>query len=139
MARHLIYWPVLAQILLPIFVLLLNGKRKKDDVKSGKFDREKAAMDNEAWSTPVVLTTKNLANQFQFPVIFYVLCLILASLDAVDTVTLAIAWIFVLTRYLHAYVHVITNYVPNRQKAFVVGTFSLLVLFTLCVMALAGA
>ena len=73
MAKHLIYWPVLAQLLVPILILLLNGKRKSADVKSGQFDRERAAMDNEARSRPVVLTSKNLANQFQLPVIFYVL------------------------------------------------------------------
>ena len=109
MAKHLIYWPVLAQLLIPILVLLLNGKRKSADAKSGQFDREKAAMDNEAWSRPVVLTSKNLANQFQLPVIFYVLCLILASLNTVTMVTLVVAWFFVATRYVHAYVHVSTN------------------------------
>ena len=139
MARHLIYWPVLAQILIPILILLLNGKRKNDDVKSGSFDRERAAMDNEAWSTPVVLTSKNLANQFQLPVIFYVLCLILASLDAVNILTLVVAWLFVTTRYVHAYVHVSTNYVPNRLRAFLLGVFFLLLLFGLTVSALSGA
>lgn len=138
MARHLIYWPVLAQILIPVLVLLLNGMRKNDDVKSGSFDRERAAMDNEAWSTPVVLTSKNLANQFQLPVIFYVLCLILASLDAVNILTLVVAWLFVTTRYVHAYVHVSTNYVPNRLRAFLLGVFFLLVLLGLTVSALSG-
>ena len=139
MARHLIYWPVLAQILIPVLVLLLNGMRKNDDVKSGSFDRERAAMDNEAWSMPVVLTSKNLANQFQLPVIFYVLCLILATLDAVNILTLVVAWLFVITRYVHAYVHVSTNYVPNRLRAFLLGVFFLLLLFGLTVSALSGA
>lgn len=138
MARHLIYWPVLAQILIPILVLLLNGKRKKDDVRSGDFDRESAAMNNEAWSKPVILTSKNLANQFQLPVIFYVLCLVLASLDAVDKLTLAVAWLFVVTRYVHAYVHVSTNYVPHRLRAFLLGAIFLLLLLGLTVGALAG-
>jgi hypothetical protein len=137
MAKHLIYWPVLAQLLIPILVLLLNGKRKSADVKSGQFDREKAAMDNEAWSKPVVLTSKNLANQFQLPVIFYVLCLILASIDAVGMATLAVAWVFVATRYVHAYVHVSTNYVPARLRAFLLGALTLFVLFGLTIAALA--
>jgi hypothetical protein len=138
MAKHLIYWPVLALILIPILVLLLNGKRKNDAVKTGDFDREKAAMDNEAWSKPVVLTSKNLANQFQLPVIFYVLCLVLVSLDAVDKLTLVVAWLFVASRYAHAYVHVSTNFVPNRLRAFLLGAVFLLVLFGLTVRALAG-
>ena len=137
MAKHLIYWPVMAQLLIPILVLLLNGKRKSADVKSGNFDREKAAMNNEAWSKPVVLTSKNLANQFQLPVIFYVLCLILASIDAVTVTVLVVAWIFVVTRYVHAYVHVSTNYVPVRMRVFLLGTLFLFVLFALTTWALA--
>ena len=138
MAKHLIYWPVLAQLLIPILVLLLNGKRKSADAKSGQFDREKAAMDNEAWSRPVVLTSKNLANQFQLPVIFYVLCLILASLNTVTMVTLVVAWFFVATRYVHAYVHVSTNYVPARLRAFLLGALTLFVLFGLTIAALSN-
>jgi len=138
MENHLIYWPVLAQLIIPLLVLLLNGKRKSADVKSGLFDREKAAMDNEAWSKPVVLTSKNLANQFQLPVIFYTLCLILAGIDAVSVVTLVTAWIFVITRYIHAYVHVTTNYVPVRMRVFVIGAIDLMLLFILSVAAMIG-
>ena len=138
MKPHLIYWPVIAQLLIPIAVLVLNGKRKSADVKAGTVDREKAAMNNEAWSIPVVLTSKNLANQFQLPVIFYVLCLMLAGLDAITVITLTVAWIFVATRYVHAYVHVSSNYVPMRMRAFVLGALTLIVLFGLTIIALAG-
>lgn len=133
---YLIYWPVLAQVLVPLLVLLLNGKRKAGDVKSGDFDRHKAAMDNEAWSKATILTSKNLANQFQFPVIFYVLCIVLASLNAVSTAVLAVAWLFVAARYIHAYVHVTSNYVPARMRSFIVSIVLLLVLFGMAVTAL---
>ena len=137
MQSHLIYWPVLAQILIPILVLLTNGARKKNDVKAGTVDLEKAAMDNEAWSRPVVLTSKNLANQFQVPVLFYVVCLILAMIDGVTNVSLFFAWAFVLSRYIHAYVHITNNYVPARLNAFIFGVFMLIALWVLAVMALA--
>lgn len=136
MSQHSIYWPILAQVLIPFLILILNGKRKATDVKSGNFDRERAAMDNEAWSKPVVLTSKNLANQFQLPVLFYVLCLVLASIDGVTVTTLSIAWIFVATRYLHAYVHVTSNYIPLRMNSFLAGVVSLLVLLIFTASAL---
>ena len=136
MNSHLIYWPVLAQLSIPLVVLILNGKRKAGDVKSGDVDRDKAAMDNEAWSKPTVLTSKNLANQFQFPVVFYVLCLVLASLNAVSTAVLVVAWLFVVARLTHAYVHVTTNYVPIRFRAFIVSMVLLLVLFGLTIAGL---
>ncbi len=139
MSSHLIYWPAIAQALIPLLVLLLNGKRKRDDVKSGRFDRQKAATDNEAWSMPVVLTSKSLANQSQMPVVFYVLCFVLAGLGAVDMVSLAVAWLFVVTRYVHAFVHVSSNYVPIRFRVFVLGVLILLGFFGLTVAALLRA
>lgn len=136
MDSHLIYWPVLAQVLVPLVVLLLNAKRKAADVKSGQFDREKAAMDNEAWGRATVLTSKNLANQFQFPVIFYVLCLVIAGLGAVDNIVLSVAWLFVAARYVHAFIHVTSNFVPLRLTSFIASIVMLLVLFGLTVAAL---
>ena len=95
MSQHLIYWPLLAQIALPMIVLLLNAKRKADDRKAGNIDVKKSAMDNTAWSKPVVLTSNNLANQAQLPVLFYAICLVLAAINAVGTLTLSLAWVFV--------------------------------------------
>ena len=137
MKSHLIYWPVLAQILLPIVVLLINGARKKKDLKAGTVDLEKAAMDNEAWGKAVVLTSRNLANQFQIPVLFYVLCLILAGIDGVTSASLLVAWLFVVSRYVHAYVHVTSNYVPMRLRAFISGVVLLVALLLMAVIALA--
>jgi len=138
MQDHLIYWPVLAQIALPIIVLLINGVRKSADVKAGIADREKSAMDNEAWSKPVVLTSKNLANQFQFPVVFYILCLILASTHSVSVLALVFAWAFVATRWVHAYVHLTSNYVPIRMRVFITGIVCLIALFVITVLAVAS-
>ena len=139
MNQYLIYWPVLAQVLITFLVLMLNGKRKREDIRTGKYDREKSAMNNEAWSVPVILTSKNLANQTQLPVIFYVLCLMTASIGAVDLLYLSLAWAFVATRYVHAYVHVTTNYIPVRLRAFMLGTIILIVLFVLTVLSLANS
>ena len=136
MQSHLIYWPVLAQILIPIMVLFTNGARKSKDVKAGTVDREKAAMDNEAWSKPVVLTSKNLANQFQVPVLFYVVCLVLAMINGVSTITLSIAWLFVVSRYIHAYVHITSNYVPLRMNVFIFGVVMLIALWLFTAIAL---
>lgn len=138
MKQSLIFWPVLLQLFIPIGVLLLNARRKAADVKAGSVDMKKAAMDNEAWSKPVVLTSKNLANQFQLPVLFYVACLVLHAIGGVTAVSLGVAWLFVLTRYVHAYVHVTSNYVPLRMRSFIVGVVALFVLLVMTGVALMG-
>ncbi len=136
MQTHWIFWPVLAQLLIPFWVLILNGQRKAVDRRSGTVDPEQAAIDNKAWSLPVVLTSNSLANQFQLPVVFYVLCLVLATLDAVSVFALLVAWLFVLTRWFHAYVHVTSNHIPARFGSFVLSTLILLVLLFATAVAL---
>ncbi|MEM7083944.1 MAG: MAPEG family protein [Pseudomonadota bacterium] len=138
MQSHLIYWPVLVQILIPIVVLLLNARRKSVDVKAGSVDLKKAAIDNEAWSLPVVLTSKNLANQFQIPVLFYVTCLVLAAIDGVTIYTLSAAWLFVVSRLVHAWTHVTSNNISVRMPTFIVGVLLLVVLLVLAMMTLAA-
>lgn len=128
MHAQLIFWPVLAVALIPIAVLLLNGKRKSADRKTGDLDPN-AAIDNKAWSLPVVLTSNSLANQFQLPVIFYVLSFVLFSIGAVTTFVMALACVFALSRWIHAYVHVTSNYIPHRMGLFILGAITLLILF----------
>ena len=122
-----IFWPVLAVAIVPMVVLLLNAKRKDADRKTGNLDPN-AAIDNRAWSLPVVLTSNSLENQFQLPVIFYVLCFVLFSIGAVSTFAMVLACVFALSRWAHAYVHVTSNYIPQRMVLFGVGVITLLIL-----------
>jgi len=89
MPTHLIYWPLLAVLAIPIYVLMLNAKRKADVRKTGTVNPD-AAINNAAWPLPVVLTSNALANQFQLPIVFYMLCLVLINLNAVNTMVLSL-------------------------------------------------
>ena len=128
MQSTLIFWPMMALLVIPFWVLVLNGKRKANDRRSGSHDPSASAINNTAWSIPVVLTSNNLANQFQLPIVFYALCFILAFIDGVSVVTLSLAWAFVALRWIHAYVHVTTNHIPSRFGSFVVSTILLMLL-----------
>jgi len=136
MQPHLLFWPVLVVLTIPIFVLMLNGMRKAADRKAGEVDPN-AAIDNKAWSLPVILTSNALANQFQLPIVFYVLSIILYQLNAVTAFVLVLAWGFAIARWLHAIVHVTSNSIPKRFGAFLVSSLVLLVLFITTVITLA--
>ena len=123
-----IFWPMLAVLAIPVFVLLLNGKRKSADRKEGVVKPE-AAINNTAWSLPVVLTSNALANQFQLPVVFYVLSFILFNIGAVSSLVIALCWIFSITRWAHVLVHVSSNNIPLRLSFFLLGAVTLLILF----------
>ena len=116
-----IFWPVLVQILLVIIGFMLMGVRKAKAVKTGEVDLTKSALDNDAWPEYVRQVTNNVRNQFQVPLLFYVLCFVFYSINAVTTTVLYLAWAFVISRYIHAYIHMSSNYVPARFRVFVLG------------------
>ena len=133
-----IFWPVLAQVILTIGMFIVLGKRKAQAVKAGLVNRQEAALDSRAWPAEVVKVSNNIANQFEVPMLFYVLCLVLHNLQAVGTATVVLAWLFVVSRYAHAYVHIYSNYVPARMRLFMVGCVMLLAMLVLSAWNLAA-
>ena len=139
MNQHLIYGPMLAQIVLTFCVFVLLARRKSADVKAGIADRDKSALDNKAWSESVVKVSNNIDNQFQTPVLFYALCLVLAQLNAVTTITLGLAWFYALSRYAHMFVHTGSNHIPYRLPLFLCGVLALMAMTGAAIFTLMGA
>lgn len=121
MHSNLIFWPVLIQLTIVIAGFMLLGLRKAKALKTGGVDMRKTALDNDAWPDDVLKVSNNIRNQFQVPVLFYVLCFMFYSLDAVTTTVLWLAWAFVISRVIHAYIHMSSNYVPARFRVFTIG------------------
>lgn len=78
----------------------------------------------------VARITRNLANQFELPVIFYALVVTLIVFDKVTTADIVAAWIFVGGRVVHVLVQTQTDNVPLRGQVFMINF--------LAVVALAG-
>ncbi len=125
-----IFWPVLVQILLTIVGFMLMGVQKAKAVKANDVDMAKTALNNDAWPEYVMKVTNNVRNQFQVPLLFYVICFVFYSINAVTTTVLYLAWAFVITRIIHAYIHMSSNYLPARFRVFTLG-FVILVVMTI--------
>jgi len=120
MNQTAVFWPLLAQVLLVYIVYGVMGRRRFVAVKSGeaKVGQFKTRSAEPASSVTVAA---NLCNQFELPVLFYVLCLTLHVTNGVNYLTLTLAWIFVLTRYFHAWVHLTSNNLRLRSRSFFAG------------------
>ena len=134
-----IFWPVLVQILLTIVGFMLMGVQKAKAVKANDVDMTKTALNNDAWPEYVMKITNNVRNQFQVPLLFYVLCFVFYSINAVTTTVLYLAWAFVITRIIHAYIHMSSNYVPARFRVFTLGFVILVVMTVFAAEALMAA
>ncbi|TPL90301.1 MAPEG family protein [Mesorhizobium sp. B2-3-12] len=120
MNQTTIFWPVLAHVLLIYIVYVVIGRRRYIAVKSGEAKvGQYKVRSTEPAST--VTVANNLINQFELPVLFYVLCLTLHMTNGVNYITLALMWIFVASRYFHAWFHLTSNNLLLRNRSFVLG------------------
>lgn len=126
MDSTLILWPVIIQIILTISLFLVLGARKAKAIKSGGVDREMTALNNDAWPDDVRKVSNNIQNQFQTPILFYVLSIAFVVTNTVSVTVLALAWGYAVSRIIHAYVHTSSNYVPVRFKVFIAGFLCLI-------------
>src|SRR5438128_2023195 len=74
------------------------------------------------------------SNQFEIPVLFYVLIAIALPLHKADLVIVMLSWVFVVTRFAHAGIFVTSNDVRTRSLAWFAGVlvvFAMWVYFAL--------
>jgi len=67
-------------------------------------------------------------NQFELPLLFYVLIALALPLRHADFVIVLLSWVFVVTRFVHAGVFVTSNDLGQRSMAWLAGV---LVLFAM--------
>lgn len=139
MDARLIFYPVLVQIGLTLGVYVYLAIAKSRALKLGQVDLDRRALDNNAWPDAVRQISNNLGNQFEAPVLFYALALMLWALSAVGPYSLALAWAFSISRLLHASIHLRSNAVPRRRAIFSVGCVLLLLMLIQCLWSLTTA
>jgi hypothetical protein len=123
--------PILMQVSLTLMMFLILGARKTSAIKSGEVDRQKTALDNNAWPEEVIKVSNNIANQFQTPIIFYVLSILFYLTNTVTLLVVVVCWVYSISRLMHAFVHIGSNFVPARFGIFLVSVVSLFVLLVL--------
>lgn len=119
-------YPMLAQILLTLVVLLITARARIGVLKSREVRLADVAVRNGAWPERVQLLTNNYANQFETPVLFYVLALAALIVGAAGPVMVALAWLFVATRVGHSLIHLNGNNIRHRFNIFAAGVAVLL-------------
>ncbi|WP_250658234.1 MAPEG family protein [Alkalimarinus coralli] len=128
MSKIDILYPVLAHVLLVVLLYIPLVIRKAQAVKSKAVDLKVTALNNQAWTEDVIKVSNNIANQFETPILFYVLCIIAVLTSTVDMLGVVLAWSYVALRYIHSYIHTHSNYVPYRMRVFALSLLILLIM-----------
>jgi hypothetical protein len=86
-------------------------------------------MREPAWPVRANQFAFAFSNQFELPVLFYVLTILALVTRHADILFVILAWVFVVFRVLQALVHVTTNYVPWRGAFYGLGALVLLAMW----------
>jgi len=86
----------------------------------------------------VLRPTRQLANQFEFPVLFYTLVAIAIATPVSDPAIAGVAWCYVVLRWAHALSHLAFNRLYVRTPIFMIGNIALLVMWLMLALAVFG-
>jgi hypothetical protein len=127
--------PVFVQVILTFVVAFTLGYRRYTAVRAGEV-RGKITLRESNWPDYARQAEYSYLNQFELPVLFYVLMILLLITKQADVIQMTLAWIFVITRVVHALIHLTSNKVSLRGPIFFVGALVLMIMWGLFMLAI---
>jgi hypothetical protein len=131
MSIQFVLLPLFVQVALTFALLVWTARSRIRALNSKQVKMADVALGQLNWPAKVQQISNNYNSQFQLPVLFYVLTLLAIVLHQADVLFVVLAWLFVLSRLLHAYIHTGTNYVRHRFNAFATGVFILMAMWAI--------
>lgn len=123
-----IFWPMIAHAMLVGIVYGFLGARRAAAVRTGEA-RISQFKDRSTEPARSASVSANLMNQFELPVLFHVVCIALFVTAGVSYLTVLLAWLFIVLRYVHAGIALFGNDVRLRSPAFAAGAVVLAILW----------
>jgi len=123
--------PLFVQVALTFVLLFWTARVRTAVVRSREVKMKDIALGQPNWPARATQIANCYNSQFQLPVLFYVLTILAIVTRHADLLFVVMAWLFVVMRLVHAYIHTGTNYVPHRFNAFAVGAIVLLLMWAI--------
>jgi hypothetical protein len=128
MSVQMILLPVFVLVGLTFALLLWMAAARRGALVGGETRIRDIALGQPNWPQRATQIGNCYANQFELPVLFYVLIALALPLHKADLVIVLLSWVFVVTRFVHAGVFVTSNDLNRRSLAWFAGV---LVLFAM--------
>ena len=129
MSVQMVLLPVFVQVGLTFALLLGMVFSRRHALVSGETKIRDIALREPNWPKRATQFGYAFANQFELPVLFYVLTILVIITRHADLLFVLLAWIFVLMRVLQAVVHVTNNNVRMRGAYYGVGALILFIMW----------
>lgn len=124
-----ILMPLFVQAGLTFFLVLWMAKERTGLLRRREVKWQDISLRQTPWPGRAQQIGNCFSNQFEIPVLFYVLTVLEIMTRQAGLLFVVLSWLFVVSRIAHAYVFTTSNYVPLRGQFFIAGVIILLVMW----------
>ena len=121
--------PVFVLVGLAFFLLLWMATARTRALRARETRLKDIALGQPNWPERVAQIGNCFSNQFEVPLLFYVLIALALPLRHADLFIVLMSWVFVVTRFAHAGIFVTSNNVQQRGLAWFAGVLVLLAMW----------
>ncbi len=130
MKQTIIFYPLISMVFLTFFIgiKMLTARIKavkKDNMNPAFFALNRGAKQPDY----LIKVSQHYENLFELPLLFYTVIILIYISNNVDLFYLSLSILFVLARYIHAFIHITYNRLSHRKYAFLIGTIFLFILW----------
>lgn len=140
MNPYVLVYPMAAMVLLTFLVLVRMVRGRFAAVKSGDIDaRFYKTYQGTDEPRAAAQNTRHFVNLFENPVLFYAGCVVAMVTEQGTGLIVWLAWAYVVSRVVHAVVHLGSNKIPPRMAVYGVSWLLLLAMWGVLVAGVAGS
>lgn len=121
--------PVFALVLLLFILLFWMGRERFAARDAGEVKPNAGSPRTFGWPRRAQQVGDCFHNQFELPPLFYALVPLAMITRKADLLFVVMSWVFVLSRYVHAFEHTGANRLKFRFPLFALGVFTLLAMW----------
>ncbi|CAN1724310.1 MAPEG family protein [Hyphomicrobium sp. 1Nfss2.1] len=117
--------PVFVQVALTFAVLLWAARLRLRALRSGAVKPSDVALRQPNWPPHVLQVANSYQNELELPMLFYAVVAFILITSTNSIVFVVLAWVFVISRLVRAFIHTGSNVVRLRGAAFGIGVITL--------------
>jgi hypothetical protein len=129
MSVQLVLLPVFVLVGLAFVLLLWMAGACRQALVGGETKIRDIALRQPNWPVRATQIANCFSNQFEIPLLFYILIALALPLRRADFIIVLLSWVFVVTRFVHAGIFVTSNDLGRRSLAWFAGVVVLFIMW----------
>ena len=129
MSVQMVLLPVFVLVGLAFFLLLWMATARTQALKAKEIRLKDVSLRQPNWPEKATQIANCFSNQFEIPVLFYLLIALALPLHKADLFIVLMSWVFVVTRLIHAGIFTTSNDMRQRSLVWFAGVLVLLAMW----------